>query len=100
MPFNPYNHEAYQGIGSHFVDSLPRSIQQIATSDTIRQMNNMVSIRRQAEEATRREYWMSQDRRLHRSERSALEGGLASDMINGQKDCTTNDNWQLDRFSW
>jgi hypothetical protein len=100
MPFNPYNHEAYQGIGNSAFSSLPESTQQTITSAAISGLNYFLDVRKEAEESARKaaEWHMSQDRRLHKNGRSALEGGLASDMINGQRDCSGNDDWNFNSF--
>lgn len=97
MAFNPYNHEAYRNIGHGHSYSIPESTFSVFTSGYISVINEAADMQKRLdeEERNRRGWYMSQDRRLHGNARSALEGGLASDMINGQRDCTGG-NWHTD----
>ena len=98
MPFSPYDHDVYKGIGRNIWSSMSESEQSTYVSASISAMNYFLDVRKEAEENARRaqEWYMSQDCRLHKNKRSALEGGLASDMINGQRDCSGNDSWNFD----
>ena len=96
MAFNPYESARYQSLGRNHYYPVPESEFSAFISGYISVVNEAADIQKplETEERNRQGWYMSQDRRLHSNARSALEGGLASDMINGERDCAGS-NWQF-----
>lgn len=80
--YNPYDYNRYFNLPKPAPELLtPRAGMSRA------ELEHMHELKRRAEEAGRREYWISEDLRLHRSGRDALLGSQAWELAAGIRDC-------------
>jgi len=79
--FNPYNSSQYFNLPKPPRLLTPREGMSLVGAENYRR------IRREAEKAMQQEYYMSKDRRLHRSGKDALLGSQAAELGWGIRDC-------------